>query len=201
MSFKIVLLCCVLAIAILQSVQGQYTCTVDGLTGKKATKTVPGSPNTDTCSRSVVHNCIGEMGQSYIQCKCINTTINEVPPGVECWTPGEKLTTPDGFCNNKIPVGTAIAMFDSNGVFLTPICGAFMGCRDSSTIQIFGQRCTAPLGIILAIKGDLIFEKLHVVKAKPLTSLEILNKVDCAQRLPVLQDTCNLGIGIDICKT
>jgi len=201
MSLIIISIFSIVLIGNLCGSHAQYTCETAGLANKRVWTTVPSSYTFDTCSQlPLIRSCYGDVCQAYIQCHCFNSTTGKYPPGVQCWVPGEKLSTPDGQCNSAIPIGTAVAFFDPNGKFMVPVCGAFMGCKNSETITLFMQICTNPMALFDIPRTAQSYELLHVVKPGDPLSADLTTKLDCIDQPPALRG-CSLDIGLQVCKT
>jgi len=197
MCLKIVLIFSLVIIGILHRCDGQFTCLVGDITANSVWRTVPGSVGTNTCSGGSglpdVRTCNGGPSQFYVQCYCTDVN-NASPPGTDCWKAGEKLTTSDGFCNSDISSPIAVATFDSGGSFVHFHIGAFIGCKNPTTIQLYGQKCGQSLGNYTIVKGDPIFDLLHVVTTTVNTI--ITNTVDC---IPVPKETCYIKTDLEWC--
>jgi len=188
-------------LGILQGCHAQYICQTEGLTNKRVWRTVPSSYTADACSQlPLIRSCYGDVCEAYLQCNCTDPITGKYPPGVQCWVPGDKLTTPDGQCNSAIPIGSAAAMFDINNNFMVPICGAFMGCKDSETILMFTQLCTKPLAVYEFPKNAPSYKLLYVVKPGDPLSADLNTKLDCIDQPPALRG-CSLDLGLQVCKT
>lgn len=138
-----VLCAVVIAICLINRSESSYMCQTSNNLGKRIHEN--SSPTQHDCKDNRGQNsCRGGQCVAYVKCSC--TQNGRYPPQTSCWRPGTKLTTSNGQCNSAIPIGTAVATFQSNGRYYGH-AGAFMGCEGANTIKLLDQWCARSLGV------------------------------------------------------
>jgi len=150
----------VVAIALLvKNSEGVYTCQTTNNIGKRIHENP--SPTQHDCKDTRGGNtCRGGQCVAYVKCSC--TQNGNYPPQTSCWKPGTKLTTSNGQCNSAIPIGTAVATFESNGRYYGH-AGAFMGCEGAYTIKLLDQWCRRSLSVSRYPSTDQKYNKYFVI--------------------------------------
>jgi hypothetical protein len=127
----------ILVVSLVTLSRGDYTCKVSDQ-GKRVHES--SSPTQYDCRDSSCQNtCKGGQCVAYIKCRC-TAKDGTYPPYTGAWSPGEKVTTDDGKCNENIATNTAIATFSSSGEY-TEHAAVFIKCQDDYTIQVYDQWC------------------------------------------------------------
>jgi len=158
MDSKIFFIVLTVVIGFLEVSQGQYMCNTN--VGARRIHETPNKTPFDCKDSNGGNTCRGGQCVAYVKCYC--SRGGKYPPPTSCWRPGTKLTTPDGKCNSKIPVGTAVATFQSNGKYLGH-AGAFMGCEGAYTIKLYDQWCSRALAVSSYPRGHEYYNIYYVI--------------------------------------
>lgn len=138
-----------------------YTCPFSN-TGKRIHETASATIY-DCRDYNCGNTCQGGQCVALVTCTCTSSAGNH-PPGTNCWRRGTSLKTATGTCNSAVPVGTAIATFDSNGNYYAGHAAVFAGCVNSNTIQVLDQWCCRSVGYTNYASSHSYFSTFAVIE-------------------------------------
>jgi len=149
---------------------GNYMCRMD-LTGKRIDESPAKTPF--DCGP----NCQGGQCVAYVVCSCKKSN-GRGPSSTSSWRPGTKVVI-NGKCNRNIPLGTAIATFDSSGRYTSGHAAAFRGCGSNESILTYDQYCARAI-------GDSVYTSSHknYLKFAVLTATSERQSYQCRTRSP-----------------